>query len=230
MFDLKNLEEWESKYYQDWCELERELNRKVYIGELVIRKIRKENIQPKYHLNIRERTIPIFEFHLKEPLYVGWISKLDQAFQLVDNYAKIGTERIYVTPSRICNDYPTAGADKRNKLVYFPLAYLLLPNLKLPLHVWHENTHLLLPEQKNKVDDSEEFVTKKLSYVFGQTIIRDNWNPKYDLSSCGADKLTWNKKTAMKLLEILEDYIDKDILEKTQKEINNTRPRSEHSV
>lgn len=224
MFDLKDLEEWELKYYQDWCRLERELNRKVYIGELVIHEIKKENIQPRYHLKNQEKTIPVFEFHLKESLYENWVLKLDQALQLVSDYAKIGIERIYITPDKICGNYPTAGIDKRDKLVYFPLAYLLLPDLELPLHVWHENIHLLLPEQKNKVDDSEEFIAKKLSCVFGQAIMGDNWDPEYDLSSGGTSKLRWDERTTTNLLEMLKGYIGKDILEKAQKEINNAPP------
>ena len=215
------MEEWELRYCQDWRGLERELNRKVYIGELVIHEIKKEgvlpSIQPKYHLSAGEKSIPVFEFHLKEPLYKDWVSKLEEALRLVGDYAKIGIERIYITPTKICGDYPVAGVDKRERLAYFPLSYLFSPQLSL--HVWHENIHALLPEQKARIDESEEFAAKRLSKIFGRTILDGGWDPEYDLSSGWTSELKWDEKTVAGMLKMLEGCIREDILETALKDI-----------
>lgn len=213
MFGLDpDWEDWELRCYPDWRGLELKLNRKVCVGEFLIHEIRKEKegMQPKYRLNVRDKTIQVFEFHLKEPLY-DLIPKLDGALQLVGNHAEIGIDMVYITPRKIWGQYPTAGAHRRERLVYFTLSYLLLLEPELSLHVWHENLHLLLPEQR-RVDNSEEFVVKKLSGIFGQTVMGSGWNPENNLASGWTDELKWNKKTVKGLLETLEGRIEEDIL------------------
>ena len=99
MFNLNNMEDWELQYYWDFIE-ERKLNPNRNFLEFIIRKIGKENIQPKYCLSVQEKTIPIFEFRLKEELYEQWTSNLEQALQLVSKYSKINIERVYIIPNK----------------------------------------------------------------------------------------------------------------------------------